>query len=420
MKNSRPRIKFSQTPHSISRRIETISNKTAGALLSLLTRKTIGFGQGSVNLPYRQISNELGVGPRAIQEAARRLEEWGDIIRERVAHQIYRWRVVLERDEVLEDPNQIYVTKSPSQDSQVRIDRSGPCRSFDPDHADRSIRTQVPNVEQENPCETYVSPTFSEQENQLLNNSSKEEYLKKQQQEAPSKAAPAANDDEPLHKICLRGLQSHGVRQRVARMLCRDHEHTLIKSVLDTVPTLSGVENIAGYLVAAIKDGGYELVKKTPAAEQKNGRSGTHSWVSGGRSNYAHLTDHNVKSSRHSTVKTATDAPITSRSVEQTQTEIQNLEEQKAQKEQAYRQKGQQLVERFKSLSQDLQLQIKLIASVHLSKLVPASQKREEILKDKTFRRMANRTILEHFFEWVDQGLDELQALQRLESKAVA
>jgi len=33
---------------------------------------------------------------------------------------------------------------------------------------------------------------------------------------------------------------------------------------------------------------------------------------------------------------------------------------------------------------------------------------------------MANRTVLESFFEWVDKGLDALQALHRLESQAAA
>ena len=144
MKNSRPRIKYSQTPHSISRRIETISNKTAAALLSLINRKTVGFGVGYVDLPYRQISKELGVGPRAIQRAAQRLEEWGDIIRERVAYRIYRWRVVLERDEVIEDPQHTYTTKDGAKGAQVRIERSGPCRSNDPDPRGGNRTAQSP------------------------------------------------------------------------------------------------------------------------------------------------------------------------------------------------------------------------------------------------------------------------------------
>ena len=126
MKNSRPRIKYSQTPHSISRRIETISNKTASALLSFITRKTIGFGQGSIELPYAQIAKELNVDPRTISTAAKKLEKWGDIIRERVSRRIYRWAVVLDREEVIFDPEKTYVTKACGE-TEMRIVRSGSC-----------------------------------------------------------------------------------------------------------------------------------------------------------------------------------------------------------------------------------------------------------------------------------------------------
>ena len=77
MKNSRPRIKYSQTPHSIARFIESITNPTATALLSLLTRKTVGFGQGFVDLSYRQIAKALGVGARTITRASKILEKLG-------------------------------------------------------------------------------------------------------------------------------------------------------------------------------------------------------------------------------------------------------------------------------------------------------------------------------------------------------
>jgi hypothetical protein len=38
------------------------------------------------------------------------------------------------------------------------------------------------------------------------------------------------------------------------------------------------------------------------------------------------------------------------------------------------------------------------------------------MLKDKTFQRLANRTVLENFFQWIDTGLGTTQALNRLES----
>ena len=140
--------------------------------------------------------------------------------------------------------------------------------------------------------------------------------------------------------------------------------------------------------------------------------------MSGGRSNYAHLTPKKINSTRHKTVKAIApiDAPISYRSVEETKTELQALEEQKLEQEQEYQKKSQELAERFKTLPQALQLRLKLIASVHLSKLVPGSGKREEMLRDKTFRRMANRTVLEKFFKCLDDGLGELEVLQHLEA----
>ena len=109
-----------------------ISNKTASALLSFITRKTIGFGQGSIELPYAQIAKELNVDPRTISTAAKRLEKWGDIIRERVSRRIYRWAVVLDREEVIFDPEKTYVTKACGE-TEIRIKRSGSCGSNDPD-----------------------------------------------------------------------------------------------------------------------------------------------------------------------------------------------------------------------------------------------------------------------------------------------
>ena len=136
MKNSRPRIKFSQIPHSISRMIETLSNKTAAALLSLINRKTVGFGQGFTDLTYAQICRELNVTGRTISRAAKILEQCGAIVRERVTYRIYRWKIVLQQDEIIEDPRGAFLTKDPAPEApsthQVRIDRSGPCGSICP------------------------------------------------------------------------------------------------------------------------------------------------------------------------------------------------------------------------------------------------------------------------------------------------
>ena len=417
MKNSRPRIKYSQTPHSISRRIETISNKTASALLSFITRKTIGFGQGSIELPYAQIAKELNVDPRTISTAAKKLEKWGDIIRERVSRRIYRWAVVLDREEVIFDPEKTYVTKACGE-IEILIDRSGSCGSNDQDHADRSIRTQRAGIEREKPCEIESADTFFEQSESSLKKVFKETYLKKQQQGASTekrrspqepksktRLAPRSGD-EPLHKFCLRSLKSYGVRQRVARKLCREFDHELINSVLETVPQLSGVENVAGYLVTAIRDGGYEPVRCQ--RDKKNAHQ-----VTGGRSNYAHLTEDNVKSERHRVVKQENEVPILPRTVEETQKELQELELERAQREESYQSESRSLVQRFRQLGEDVKVSLKELSRRYLETLLPTSSKRQQMLQDLTFQKLANRTVTERFFAALDQGLSSALALER-------
>ena len=417
MKNSRPRIKYSQTPHSISRRIETISNKTASALLSFITRKTIGFGQGSIELPYAQIAKELNVDPRTISTAAKKLEKWGDIIRERVSRRIYRWAVVLDREEVIFDPEKTYVTKACGE-IEVLIDRSGPCGSNDQDHADRSIRTQRAGIEREKPCEIESADVLFEQSTSSLKKVFKETDLKKQQQDSPTEEPTASrqfksktqlasrSDDEPLYKFCLRSLKSYGVRQRVARKLCREFDHELIKSVLETVPQLSGVENVAGYLVTAIRDGGYKPVRCR--RDKKNAHQ-----VTGGRSNYAHLTEDNVKAERHRSVKGEVEVPIVARSVEETREEVRRLELEREERESCYRSEGKELVRRFRALGENVKESLKELATRYLEKLVPMSSRREEMIKDPTFQRMANRTVTERFFTFLDLGFPSSLALEK-------
>ena len=131
------------------------------------------------------------------------------------------------------------------------------------------------------------------------------------------------------------------------------------------------------------EDGGYQIApqnaqspnSQSPAqrdqgAEQKNGRQ-----VSGGRSNYAHLTAHNVNRPRHNSVKNDTEAPINYRTVEETQAEAQALEQERLAKEQDYQSKGKTLAARFSELSTDVKTALKNRASQRLSQLVGNSAK---------------------------------------------
>lgn len=440
MKNSRPRIKHAQIPHSIAHFIESLTNRTAAALLSFICRKTIGFGLGTIEFSYRQLSKALNVGTRALCNAARILEERGFIVRDRPNGGSYRWAVILDKDEIIEDRNCIYITREtlPSQGGD-KIDRSGGIRSIVHDPHARSILSPRPKAEQSIQHESKSSASKIEQKTEPLKKLIKETSLKKKQQQdslhlesgsptqqpvepEPNSVSPTkspavckTNDDEPLHKFCLRELKNLGVSQRVARQLCKEHDHKLIASVIKTAPQRPGIKNLAAYIVSEIKDGGYEQTQNSPSAGQKNAHQ-----VSGGRSNYAHLTNDKIGSRRHNSVKPATDAPIVYKSYQQTKIEQEAMELQKLEEEKAYYEEGKLLAQRFKSLPDNLQLRLKLAASVQLSKLVPMTGTREQMLQDKTFQRLANRTVLECFFTWIDEGLSENQALLHLESKAAA
>ena len=192
----------------------------------------------------------------------------------------------------------------------------------------------------------------------------------------------------------------------MARKLCREFDHELIKSVLETVPQLPGVENVAGYLVTAIRDGGYEPSRCR--RDKKNAHQ-----VTGGRSNYAHLTEDNVKSERHKVVKWELEAPIVSRTVEETQIELKKLELERVRREENYQNEGRSLVQRFRQLGEDVKASLKELSRRHLENLLPTTSKREEMLHDPTFQRLANRTVTERFFAALDLGLSSALALER-------
>ena len=400
MKNSRPRIKYSQTPHSIARFIESITNPTATALLSLLTRKTVGFGQGFVDLSYRQIAKALGVGARTITRASKILEKLGVIQRERTAGGVYRWRIVLQHEEVLEDPTQTYTVAGSSHGGD-KIDLSGGIGSIDQEGPDRSVMTSHSKIEHVSSGTDKPEALMIEQNSPILKKIFKEHELKKQHQELSPKSVSSAPpepraispkiDDEPLHKICLRKLREHGVSSRMARKLCNKHPHDLILSVVKAAAQRPGVQNLPAYIVSEIQDGGYSEQQKTARPARKS-------------------------TSTSPKMQSPPTAPVTYRSPKQTQQELLKLESEKRAKEKSYKEQGRILAKRFRDLAEEVQLHLKLLASVQLTRDLPQTGNREQMLKDKTFQRLANRTVLENFFQWIDKGLGTTQALNRLES----
>jgi hypothetical protein len=104
---ARPRILYSQTPHSISRRAKSLP-RTASELLRHLCELTIGFGKGSVDLPYRALAEALGRDWSTIARAAMLLRKNGDVLAEPLRDGSYRWSVVLEPGDVVSDPMGLY------------------------------------------------------------------------------------------------------------------------------------------------------------------------------------------------------------------------------------------------------------------------------------------------------------------------
>ena len=396
---------FGSIPHSVLAAVTKVSNATASKVLMYLARRTFCFRKGSVVASYHSIANELGVSWRTIASATKKLVDLGYVIRKRVEGQAYKWWIPLDPDEFSgeADKGDFLLRSTPTHDRSIispMKDRSYPLmqdRSWDQAFEEQSLK----------PHDTTTLQGSGTMENPPLKKDLKETNLKKEQQHccaelseslAVSKQVEleaelaANNDDEPLYKSCLRALLKHGVSQRVARKLCREHEHEMISSVLETVSTLTGIENKAGYLVAAIRDGGYES-RPTGASFTKP--------------------DSKVKSRLQKRVKAPeTDAPVTYRSVEDTRREQERLELERTRQEESYRKETVELSKRFRNLSDSVRESLKELAAKKLENMMPVgAQKREEMLQDSTMQRIACRSVLKAFLERIDQGLGRDSAL---------
>lgn len=405
MKTSRPKIKFLQLPLSVLSYLRTLNSKAASDLLVYLCQRTIGFGESSVTLAYNKLAEVLEVDSRTVARVAKLLEDRGFISRERSAHRVYCWRVVLQKDDIIADPDKTLMTTSTNP---IMTSMSGSSGHQCHDHDDTNVMTQTALVEHQETSQDKAPTPKNEQTEQPLKRLIKDKDLKKQHQSAQHyekletqiehqpQPAVCKTDDEPLHKFCLRELCKHGISRRIARRLCRENDHQLILEVLKTAPHRPGVKNLPAYIVAEIQNGGYHRASSGCEREQATAKP-----------------QHRPK--REASPSGPQDAPVTYHTPEQTQQEHEALEQERAQKEQSYREQGRILASRFLNLANDVQLRLKLLASIQLTKELPQTGNREQMLKDKTFQRLANRTVLERFFDWVDKGLDTVQALNRLE-----
>ena len=433
---------FGALPHSVldlANRLQA----TASKLLLYLARRTLSFRKGSIVMSYRDISQAIGVCWRTVARAAKDLSKQGFVVREKMKNGTYKWWVPLRPDEVVGKPDGNFLVKEvtpPPHDTGVISPMTSvsypPMTSVSWDQMFGRELSKPENTRDE-------ALSFSVEKGALKKDLFKETHVKKQHpcgerdglaREAPieveapvsaenPKLAPRRGDDEPLFKFCLRELIRYGVSLRMARKLCREHDHDLVKQVLETVPELSGVENVAGYLVTAIRDGGYSSCTSVPLdgrrqqvgaaaldkisqlAGQKNGHQ-----VSGGRS-----TSRRRYGAERSLCESGVgEAPIVYRSVEETRREQESLERRRLEREKQYQDRAQTLAERFRALSADVKARLKALGEIRLEEMLPMSAKRDEMRRDPAFRKIANRSVLETFFERLELGLGEREALAAL------
>ena len=100
------------------------------------------------------------------------------------------------------------------------------------------------------------------------------------------------------------------------------------------------------------------------------------------------------------------DAPIVSRSVWETKAENERIEAQRLEKKRAYIEEFKALHARFQGLTEGLKSKLKGHWIEHLEKTLPNTPRKQTILEDETFHRMAFKEVTERFFALVDEGLE--------------
>ena len=392
---ARPRILYSQTPHSISRRAKSLP-RTAGELLRHLCELTIGFGKGFVDLTYRALAEALAKDWSTIARAAMLLKKSGDVVTEPLRDGSYRWSVVLEPGDVVSDPLGIYRVRTVS-DAHASPPPHGknaipPMAKTPWGHGKNAIppmaktpwgQAVVDNVA--SPCTEPSGDGFEEAQKEGLKIDLKDTYSKIHQQKPEETAEAVRDDDEPLdHKKLLQELVTIGVGQRVARKLLRQHEHAKVAQALEHARQRKDVSNPAGYVVREIEDGGYQ--------------------------------DHHPQESYHSTdtQRTAQVVPASHIDSSRTRSEAEQLERERQEKEAVYREGLKQLLARFSGLSAEVKQELKGRWTEHKERLVPNTARKAELLKDPRFEKLAFREVTMRFFDLIDEGLKPAQALKQL------
>ena len=380
--------------------IRSLRNSTAQALLNFLAEKCFGFGRGHADCSYAHLSKVLGRCTRAIARASKLLRELGYVTVDLMRDGSYRWQVPILAGEVKEDPRGALCLRTDSQEDAhpMTVLSWGSCQNshggYDGnvmgDMTDRSWGVEAVN-NAAGPCPDWAESAGESEENGGPKRHLQETYTKRLQQDTASPVASSSlegtrGDDEPVdHKGLLKELRGVGMSDRVARKLLREHEHELVAKVLRKAGELEGIQNPAGYIVREVQDGGYEelsgLVPVETVIEAK-------------------------------TTVMVSDAPMVSPGVEATRRERELLEAEKQRRAAESQSSLQKLLGRFKQLDQSVRDALKTYAATkHVESVVPNVAKKDELMRDERYQKIAFRETVERFFELFDLGNGEDGAL---------
>lgn len=405
----RPRLaRFTALPPSVMLAIRSLRNSTAQALLNFLAEKCFGFGRGHADCSYTHLAKVLGRCTRVVARASKILRELGYVTVDLMRDGSYRWKVPILAGEVKEDPQGALCLRTDSQEETIPTPTPpmtetswGSCRKRHGGH-DVSVMGGMTETSwgveavdnAATPCNDWAESAGESEENAGPKRHLQETYTKRLQQETDALAVSRSpeetrGDDEPVdRKGLLKELRRVGVSERVARKLLREHEHELVAKVLKKAGELDGIQNLAGYIVREVRDGGYEELSSFVPVETTTEAKKT---------------------------AVVSDAPMVSPGVEATRRERDEMMVERAQKEEAYRRSVGQLLERFGQLSDHLKASLKVRWTEHLEKTLPNTPRKPELMKDQRLQKMAFKGVVERFFELFDQAQDSQRALALLD-----
>ena len=392
----RARARFSRfipTPPSVMRALRSLRNATAQALYNFLIEKCFGFGQGSVELSYGQISKVIGRSWRTVARVASKLRTLGLVVVDSLPCGAYRWRIPVLAEEVKEDPHGVLLVLESSQplaDPILPIP-SGYDKTVISPH-DSFVISPMSDLSWGDTCEERVSipcdiraeALFEAVEKEAPKRHDQETCFKRHHHEVLVTAEIVKfekGDDESVgHKNLLRKLLELGMKQRVARKLLRENDHEVVSGALERVALRGDIANPAGYVLREVEDGGYEesltLCDFSPQGS-------------------AVASPRGEKSS---------DAPMVSVGVEETRSQIAAAEAEREALAVSSRAQVQALLTRFSALSDEIKEILRVRWTAVKEDMVPNTPRRAEILRDPKFEKMAFREVVSGFFARLDGG----------------